>query len=586
MTKTCIFLFLSLLSLSSGWLSASHRPIIPRLYSQPQIAVIGGGWAGYTAAHSVLAANVTLLDASTGGGLAGGYRTPITNQPVEAGIHGFWREYRNAFAILDELGIREQVLGPYVPSVLVSASGRVALAPILGEGQAPALDLRNPLASLAPLLPPPLDLAAAAQIEDNSALNLLDRASGIGLLGAWADFGQEDPASWARYDRVSAKQMLDQAGVSPALYNELVLPLLHVLPMTTAEECSAAAALSCFHVFALASRGAFDVRWCRGSISELIFGPWTCQLKDRGVTFENGARVTSMVESDGKYTVSYLQNNSTVSQTFDAVIMAVGGTAIKRLLPSCPLLQSLPQTSRWNSLDGVTCVAARIFLTPSPVTDGLLGGTHESTQLPKSWAKAMKDSPVFVCGPKLLPILEEVGFCIYDLQRLQDGFSTSKQQALAVLEVDFFRADALVDMSDDEIGSIAIQAVNKALGNTVESPDVLEVAVFRARKAVSHFCVNSASASLPVKSGRKGLYFCGDWIDRQGHASWSTEKAVVTGRQAAQALSQDFGLPSAVDIIPAPADTPQLSTLRRVSSEIRNVVPDETIPSAPWALFR
>ena len=39
--------------------------------------------------------------------------------------------------------------------------------------------------------------------------------------------------------------------MSEALYDELVQPLLHVLPMAPGYDVSAAAALSCFHVFAL-----------------------------------------------------------------------------------------------------------------------------------------------------------------------------------------------------------------------------------------------------------------------------------------------------------------------------------------------
>jgi len=66
------------------------------------VVVIGGGWAGYTATSTLVSqkgvneVNVTILEASTsnlGGGLAGGWRTP-SGRPVEAGIHGFWREVR------------------------------------------------------------------------------------------------------------------------------------------------------------------------------------------------------------------------------------------------------------------------------------------------------------------------------------------------------------------------------------------------------------------------------------------------------------------------------------------------------------
>ena len=105
-------------------------------------------------------------------------------------------------------------------------------------------------------------------------MSLLDRASGVGLLACWADFRQEDADSWARYDDVSAETLFkDYGGVTDPLYDELVAPLLHVLPMGPGYDISAAAALSCFHVFALQSRGAFDVRWCRGGITEKSFGP-------------------------------------------------------------------------------------------------------------------------------------------------------------------------------------------------------------------------------------------------------------------------------------------------------------------------
>ena len=105
------------------------------------------------------------------------------------------------------------------------------------------------------MLPAPLDTALLAEFSPTSPLTLLDRASAIGLLACWADFGQEDEASWRRYDDVSAEEMFKEyGGVSDTLYDELVAPLLHVLPMGPGYDISAAAALSCFHVFALQVR--------------------------------------------------------------------------------------------------------------------------------------------------------------------------------------------------------------------------------------------------------------------------------------------------------------------------------------------
>ena len=137
-----------------------------------------------------------------------------------------------------------------------------------------------------------------------------------------------------------------------------------------------------------------------------------------------------------------------------------------------------------------------------------------------------------------------------------------------------------------------LEAVAAALGIPVQEQqqqlildDVLDMSVVRARNAVSHFCVGSASWSPDVRLNQ-GLYICGDWIDRKGHASWSTEKAVVTGKQAVGALAKDFGLEGCqTDVIPVVEDTPQLSLLRKAAKTVRDVLPgDAGLPAAPWTL--
>jgi hypothetical protein len=161
-------------------------------------------------------------------------------------------------------------------------------------------------------------------------------------------------------------------------------------------------------------------------------------------------------------------------------------------------------------------------------------------------------------------------------------------------QVDFFRADALSDMSDERVADVTIRAVSAALnihapqkGEEAKNATLSDISVVRARNAVTHFCVGSASASPPSTKLRRGIYMCGDWIERTGHASWSTEKAVVTGRRAAMSLAQDFVLTSSnnfAPIIPAAADTPQLSSLRKISATLRQALPflTESIPPAPW----
>merc|ERR1711971_983709 len=142
---------------------------------------------------------------------------------------------------------------------------------------------------------------------------------------------------------------------------------------------------------------------------------------------------------------------------------------------------------------------------------------------------------------------------------MHDEFATGN---LSVLEMDFYRADKIADMEDDHaVPAFAMRAAASALGvpQSVFDPTMLvDVAVVRARNAVSHFCIGSAATSPSIRLA-EGVFACGDWIDRSGHASWSTEKAVVTAKQAAGAVSEELGL-HGVDstVIPAAEDTPQL----------------------------
>jgi hypothetical protein len=117
--------------------------------------------------------------------------------------------------------------------------------------------------------------------------------------------------------------------------------------------------------------------------------------------------------------------------------------------------------------------------------------------------------------------------------------------------------------------------------------EVVDLAIVRARNAVSHFATNSASFSPPVKLDN-GLYMSGDWIDRRGHASWSTEKAVVTGRQAARTLLNDRKMTHSIEILPAAPDTPYLQALRGGAKALRSVAPPpgDGVPSSPWSFVK
>ena len=220
--------------------------------STPSAVVIGGGWAGFGAAWGLAnrGVKVTVLEASSDavGGLAAGWTGP-DGRPVELGIHGFWRSYRNCFRLVDQVGLdQDAVFTDWATPALYTDKGLSVAAPIFGD---------------LPKLPTPLGTALYPQFQ---RLPLLERATAVGLLDAFVDF-DGTPESWRRYDGMSARELFSRAGVSRKLYDEFLEPMNLVLPMAPGEEVSAAAALSLLQFFALEHQADFDVRWLKASLS-------------------------------------------------------------------------------------------------------------------------------------------------------------------------------------------------------------------------------------------------------------------------------------------------------------------------------
>lgn len=219
-------------------------------------------------------------------------------------------------------------------------------------------------------------------------------------------------------------------------------------------------------------------------------------IESRGVTIRGGSRVSSIEKNDdGKFRVHLdpIGTDETGAvEECDAVVLAVGAVAAGRIASLSPALSTLEATKDFDKLRGVTCVAVRLFLKPhSSVTSNLNGGSHGKTQLPPDIANSMSDSPIIVCGAGIGGIkeLEETGFCIYDLQRMHDEFSVDyysnnvdQSDQVAVMEVDFYRADSFVNLDNGEIANLALEAVSAALGTAkIDASSIVDSTVLRAR---------------------------------------------------------------------------------------------------------
>jgi len=245
------------------------------LGAKKRVVVIGAGWAGLGATDhlSRQGYEVTLLEAGPyPGGLVAGWKTP-GGRSVEAGIHGFWYPYKNIFALVDRLNL--DPFTPWTRSQQFSPAGLEAESPIFQD---------------LPRLPMPLGTFVYPKFP---RLPLGDRLSALPMIHAVIDF-DNSPEAWAKYDKMSAKELFRAYGVSDRLYRDAFEAMLLVGLFAPGEQCSAAAALGMLYYFILAHQPDFDVVWCRGTVGEKIFQPWCDRIQAQGGQILTGKQVTDL----------------------------------------------------------------------------------------------------------------------------------------------------------------------------------------------------------------------------------------------------------------------------------------------------
>ena len=488
--------------------------------SCPRVVVVGAGWAGLAATYHLVKQGyaVTLLEAGgQSGGLVAGWKT-AKGRSVEAGIHGFWYPYRNIFSLVRELGLTP--FTDWTRSSQYSPAG---------------LEVESPIFQLEPPLPTPLGTFLYTQFK---RLPLSDRLSALPLLYSLLDFDNSGEA-WDRYDRVTARELFRQFGVSARLYREAFEPMLLVGLFAPGEQCSAAATLGMLYYFILAHQADFDVVWCRGTVGEMIFQPWVEQIRSAGGQVLTQKRVTDIqIESvDGVPTATAVMCDEERFDA-DAVIFAVGITAIKKIVASSPSLQRYPEFCQLANLRAVDVLATRLWF-------------DRKVAIPR---------PSNAC----FGFDDTTGWTFFDLNALHDEWHDTDG---SVVEVDFYHANQLLPMTDEDILAKVQQDLTTCIPEFHQSA-ILDHSIIRLPNAVTHFAPGSRQFMLPTTTPITNVFMSGDWIMTQ-HGSWSQEKAYVTGLEAAnQAIAHlNYGAPAS--IIPVEPDEPHIQAGRQINRLVR-----------------
>uniref|UniRef100_A0A7S2VEM7 Amine oxidase domain-containing protein n=1 Tax=Entomoneis paludosa TaxID=265537 RepID=A0A7S2VEM7_9STRA len=499
------------------------------------VIVIGAGWGGLSAAYSIKKGDindefeVTVVDAAPriGGLVRDGFRSMTGQRPAEAGQHGFWDQYYNIFDLLqNDLGIFDEALTGYAEQGQYSKNGGLeAVWPVYREQQ--------------PKLPTGLAQAIYTKFQN---LPVEDRITAFPLVLAFSEFDDSE-AAWRKYDTISFRDLCVKLGVSKRCFDEAFEPMILTGLFAPGSQVSAAAALGMAYFFVLSNQNAFDVRWCKGNIGEQIFDPWMDKMKSMGIKFQTSTRVTGF-EVDDRARVSEVKcavkgdDKSTTDLTFqpDTVIFAVGAAALNAMVRNSPELSKFQEYRRFANLRGTSVLATRLYLDrhiATPYTANACWG--------------------FDAG---------VGMTFFNIGELHDmdlssPDSNGEEQPKTILEVDYYHANPLLVMNDEQLVEKVKSDLDCMLGNTCKAARVLDAAIVRLPNAVNWYYPDSYKDMPDLKSSAlSNVYFAGDLV-RTRHGSWSQEKAYVTGIEVANLVLQKNDRNEG--IIPLPKDEPHVA---------------------------
>ena len=483
-----------------------------------KIVVVGAGWAGLGATSHLVQQgyDVTLLEASPyPGGLVSGWQTN-QGRKVEAGIHGFWYPYRNIFNLVEQLNLNP--FTSFTRSHQYSPHG---------------LEAESPLFQQQPWLPTPLGTFLYPKFY---RLPLLDRLSALPLMYALIDFDNSDEA-WQRYDKITARELFKQYGVSARLYREAFEPMLLVGLFAPGEQCSAAATLGMLYYFILAHQSDFDVVWCRGTTAEMIFQPWVEKITSQGGKVLTNQRVSDItLNSQGEI------NGVVCGQeqfSADAVVFAVSVAGIKKIVAGSQTLRDYAEFRNLTNLGGIDILATRLWFDrqvniPLPSNAGF--GFDSTT-----------------------------GWTFFNLNELHDQY---REETGSVVEVDFYHANQLLPLSNQAI----LDKVQRDLTTCISdfaTAKIIDSSVIRVPQGVTHFAPGSYQHLLRAKTTIPNLFMSGDWIITN-HGSWSQEKAYVTGLEAANHVIDYFGNGEKANIIAIEEDELHIKIARQMNQQIRS----------------
>ena len=446
------------------------------------VAIVGGGLAGLTAAYALQThgVNVVLLECDAQlGGRAGSVRDAVMGDTVDLGPHILLSEYPNMRALMAQLGTGADIVWDNDRFMTLVTNGE-----------------RNALRSRR--LPPPLHFLPnpwrAPRLGLRDILSNL-RVTWHGMRG--------NEAQVLALDGLNARDYLRRCGVSAHLIDTYWATISMTILNVPLEHCSAGALMRFFRV--LLGRNDIRMGFPGVALADLFVPAIGTKLAEAGASVHLNTRVTTLAQAKDVVTLQ-LAAGDAIAARF--CIAAVPPAELQTLLPP-----ALTAAGTLSTLDAFA---------PSSYISTYLWFGQKLTQ-ERAWSRTYSPTTL--------------NYDFYDLSNIRAGWS--RRPSLIASNVIY--SQRVPPMSDDEIVAATVRELAD-FAPAAATANLRHARVHRIPMAIPCPHVGTEAKRPPTRTPIPGLFLAGDWTATGLPASM--EGAVRSGWLAAEAVLAALGRPA------------------------------------------
>lgn len=477
-----------------------------------RVAIVGAGLAGLAAAVELVDAGheVEIFEArSFIGGKVGSWVDADGNH-IEMGLHVFFNNYYNLFALMKHVGAFENLLPKEHVHTFINRGGQIG-----------KLDFRFLLGA------PFHGLKAFFTTGQLTFLDKLQNAVALGTSPIVPGLVNYDIAmKWIRaLDKISFADWFRSHGGSQNSLKKMWDPIALALGFIDTEQISARCMLTIFMMFA-AKTEASRLNMLAGSPDEYLHQPILRYITSRGAKVHTRRQTRSILfaETEGQTRVTGIvvaNGDGEETITADAYLAACDVPGIQRLLPS--------EWRQWREFDNIYKLEAVPVVTVQLRFDGWVTELNDAEQ---------RNQLNHAAGIDNLLYSSDADFSCFSDLALSSPKDYYREGQGSLMQVVLTPGDPFIKMSNEEIAQHAL----KQLHDLFPSSRELNMTWFNVVKLAQSLYRENPGMDLyrPAQKTPISNFFLAGSYTQQDYID-SMEGATISGKQAAQAILEPTG---------------------------------------------